>query len=66
MTNEQIQYLKDNDIPYSPSLFKYCKYSFPRYLGHMKLTAYRVFGWKDSDFIEEGAREWVERLYKDD
>lgn len=66
MTQEQIQYLKDNDIPYSPSIFKYCKNSFAKYLGYMKLAAYRPFKWADSEFVEVGAKNWVERLMKDD
>jgi hypothetical protein len=66
LTEEQIQYLKDNNIAYSPSIFKYCKCSFPKYLGIMRLAAYRVFGWEDSAFVEEGAKDWVERIVNND
>lgn len=66
MTEEQIQYLKDNDIPYVPSLFKYCNYNFRKYLAILKLCAYRAFKWEDSEFLEEGAKEWVERICNDD
>lgn len=72
MTEEQIQYLKENDIPYSPSIFKYCQFkysseiSFIKYCSYMKLPAYRVFKWKDSAFVEEGAQSWVERICNND
>jgi hypothetical protein len=32
----------------------------------MRLAAYRVFGWEDSAFVEEGAKDWVERIVNND
>lgn len=53
MSNEEIAYLKEHDIPYSPSLFKYAKCNFKKYCAILRLAAYRKMGWNDSDAIEE-------------
>ena len=53
MNNEQIAYLKQNNIPYSPSLFKYAKSNFKKYCAILRLAAYKNMGWEDSDRIEE-------------
>ena len=52
MNNIQIAYLKQNDIPYSPSLFQYTKGNFKKYCAILKLAAYRKMGWEDSEQIE--------------
>lgn len=54
MTEEQIQFLKDNDIPYCPTAFRViCQNKFRKYLKYMQLCAYRNFGWEDSELLEE-------------
>lgn len=53
MSNEQIAYLKQNDIPYSESLFIYANRNFKKYCAILRLAAYRKMGWNDSDAIEE-------------
>lgn len=53
MSNEQIAYLKQNDIPYSESLFIYADKNFKKYCAILRLAAYRKFGWNDSDAIEQ-------------
>lgn len=53
MTEEQIAYLKENDIPYSESLFIYAGRNFKKYLKILNLAAYRSFGWEDSKKFEE-------------
>lgn len=53
MNDEQIAYLKQNDIPYSPSLFIYAKSNFKKYCAILRLAAYKKMGWEDSDLIEE-------------
>lgn len=53
MNDEQIAYLKQNDIPYSPSLFIYAKQNFKKYCAILRLAAYKQMGWEDSDRIEE-------------
>lgn len=53
MSNEEIAYLKEHDIPYSPSLFKHANNNFKRYCAILRLAAYRQMGWEDSDRIEE-------------
>lgn len=75
MTEEQIAYLREHDIPYSPSIFKWMQWRYPersneshfkRYLSYLRLRAYRDFTWEDSERLEEGAKDWVERLMKND
>ena len=75
MTEEQIQYLKDNNIAYSPSLFKYMQWKYPdqpaeshfkRYLSYLRLRAYRNYGWVDSEHLEEWAKDWFERITNND
>ena len=53
MNNEQIAYLKQNDIPYSESLFVYTNKNFKKYCAILRLAAYRKMGWNDSDTIEQ-------------
>ena len=53
MTEEQIAYLKENDIPYSESLFIYVGKNFKKYLSILKLAGHRAFGWDDSEKFEE-------------
>ena len=53
MNNEQIAYLKQNDIPYSESLFVYANKNFKKYCAILRLAAYRKMGWNDSDTIEQ-------------
>lgn len=53
MSEEQIAYLKENDIPYSESLFIYADRNFKKYLKILNLAAHRSFGWEDSKKFEE-------------
>lgn len=53
MNKEQIAYLKQNDIPYSESLFVYVNKNFKKYCAILRLAAYRKMGWNDSDTIEQ-------------
>ena len=53
MTEEQIQFLKDNNIPYSPSLFISKDSNFRKYCAYLRLAAFRCFGWEDSEYVEE-------------
>ena len=53
MNKEQIAYLKQNDIPYSESLFVYANKNFKEYCAILRLAAYRKMGWNDSDTIEQ-------------
>lgn len=53
MNEEQIAYLKQNNIPYSPSLFIYAKQNFKKYCAILKLASYKAMGWEDSELIEK-------------
>lgn len=57
MTEEQIQELKDLDLPYCPSAFESLKGNFPKYKGYMKLRAFRVFGFAGSEELEEAMKD---------
>ncbi len=53
MTHEQINFLFENNLPYSESLFIHVNQNFKRYQAILKLAAYKHLTWKDSDIIEE-------------
>ena len=53
MTHEQINFLFENNLPYSESLFIHVNQNFKRYQAILKLAAYKQLTWKDSDIIEE-------------
>ena len=53
MNKEQIAYLKQNDIPYSESLFVYANKNFKKYCAILRLPAYRKMVWNDSVAIEQ-------------
>lgn len=53
MTSEQINFLFENNLPYSESLFIHVNKSFKRYQAILRLAAYKHFTWRDSDIIEE-------------
>lgn len=53
MTHEQINFLFENNLPYSESLFIHVNKNFKRYQAILKLAAYKDFTWRDSDIIEE-------------
>jgi len=53
MTHEQINFLFENNLPYSESLFIHVNKSFKRYQAILRLAAYKHLTWKDSDIIEE-------------
>lgn len=57
MTEEQIQELKELDLPYCPSAFQYVKGNFGKYKAYMKLRAFRVFGFAGSEWLEEAQGE---------
>ena len=61
ITKEQLQFLKENNIPYVHREWKnYEKYhpnngtaAFKRYLSCMRLAGYRKWTWEDSIGLEE-------------
>ena len=57
MTEEQIQELKELDLPYCPSAFQYVKGNFRKYKAYIKLAAFRVFGFAGSEDLETGMGE---------
>lgn len=63
MTTEQLQELRELDLPYCPSAFLYCKGNFPKYKGYIKLRAFRVFGWNGSADLELGMGETWRKMY---
>lgn len=65
ITEEQLQELKDLDLPYAPSIFNYFKGNFVKYKARMKLAAYRAFGWEGSQLLEEKQGETWRRLSHD-
>ena len=54
MTDEQMFELREEDLPYCPSAFIYCKGNFKKYKAYIKLRAFRVFGWAGSADLELG------------
>ena len=52
MTEEQINYLKINNKPYSPYLFQYLEGDFKKYLSVLQLAAYRKLTWKDGNRVD--------------
>lgn len=63
MSREQLSELKEEDLPYCPSAFLYCKGNFKRYKGYIKLRAFRVFGWNGSVDLELGMGETWRKMY---
>lgn len=53
MTEEQVQELKDLDLPCCPSLFQFCEGNFAKYKGQAKLLAFRSFGFDGSEMLEQ-------------
>lgn len=54
-SKEQIEYLKENDIPCCPNLYiQHRAKSFKQYCSIMKLPAYKKFKYKDSEFLNGG------------
>lgn len=53
ITDEQLQELKELDLPYAPSIFNYFKGNFAKYKANMRLAAYKAFGWEGSQLLEE-------------
>ena len=50
---EEIEYLKENDIPCCPNLYIKSKAkSFKQYCSKMKLAAFRDFKYKDSEELD--------------
>lgn len=63
MTEEQIQELKELDLPYCPSAFNYVGGNFRKYKAYMKLAAFRTFRFAGSADLEAGmGKHW--RRYK--
>ena len=51
-SKEQIEYLKENDIPCYPNLYiQHRAKSFKQYCSIMKLAAYKNFKYEDSEFL---------------
>lgn len=53
ITEEQLQELKELDLPYAPSIFDYFQGNFAKYKGHMRMAAYRAFGWEGGPLLEK-------------
>ena len=52
---EEVEYLKENDIPCSPNLYiKIGAKSFKNYCAKMKLMAFRKLKYEDSEFLNGG------------
>lgn len=65
MTEEQIQELKNLDLPYCPSAFNYVKGKFGKYRAYMKLAPFRAFHFAGSEDLERAmGPHW--RKYKHD
>ena len=52
MTEIEKKYLKDNDIPYVPSVYEHYNGNFKKYLAYFRLAAYRNFTWTDSNELQ--------------
>ena len=64
MTEEQLAKLKEMDIPYCPSAFRYNYFIFGRYINYMRLASFRDFKWKDSEYLEQTmGRNWTKGYY---
>lgn len=53
MTEEQIQELKNQNLPYCPSVFNHYHGQFKRYCAYMRLHDLRPYGWEDSESLEK-------------
>ena len=63
MTPEQIEELRQLDLPFCPSAFQYyVKGNFGKYKAYMKLAAFRVFGYDGSNDLEESMRDYWKML----
>ena len=63
MTDEQIQELKELDLPYCPSAFDYVDGKFGKYKAYINLLAFRVFRFAGSADLEARMGE-IWRKYK--
>lgn len=63
MSFEQLSELKEENLPYCPSAFLYCKGNFKKYKAYIKLRAFRAFGWDGSADLELGMGETWRKLY---
>lgn len=63
MSYKQLSELKEENLPYCPSAFLYCKGNFKKYKAYIKLRAFRGFGWDGSADLELGMGETWRRLY---
>ena len=52
MTEEQIQELKELDLPYCPSSFEYVGGHFKKYKAYMSLLSFRSLGFDGSANLE--------------
>ena len=63
MTAEQMLELQEENLPYCPSAFIYCKGNFKKYKAYIKLRAFRAFGWDGSADLELGMGEIWREMY---
>ena len=57
-SKEQIEYLKENDIPCCPNLYiQHRAKSFKQYCSIMKLASYRDFKYKDSKELDDSYKK---------
>lgn len=65
MTSEQIEELRQLDLPFCPSAFQYVKGNFGKYKAYMKLASFRAFGYDGSDDLEEAVGEHWRNMSND-
>lgn len=53
MTEEQIQELKNQNLPYCPSVFNYYRGQFKKYCAYMRLPGLKMYAWEDSESLEK-------------
>ena len=58
ITLEQLEELKQLDLPWCPSAFKYVEGNFKKYKAYMKLRTFRGFGYGGSDDLEDFMGEY--------
>lgn len=58
MTEEQIQELKNLDLPYCPSVFSNYQGHFKQYCAYMRLHDLRSYKWADSEQLEKYFQEF--------
>lgn len=58
MTEEQIQELKELDLPYCPSVFDHYHGRFKQYCSYMRLHDNRNYHFSDSEWLEKAFQKF--------